>query len=395
MRILLLHNYYQQSGGEDRVFEAESNLLSERGHEVIRFTRSNDEIKNRFPGRSLADAVWNRGVAAELRVLLREKRPDLAHVHNVFSVLSPAVYHVLHDAGVPVVQTLHNLRFACPNARLMRGGKECRECLGRAWPWPGIMYRCYQGRLASSLGMVTVLAAHRLLRTWTRKIDLYLAPSDYVRREAVKAGLNDDRIMVKPHFVSDPVRPSVSDGGYALFAGRLEREKGVLELIDAWRQLPGFRLRIAGDGDLRTVVQARLREQGMPHVELLGWLSDGDLEHEIAQARFLVMPSLGPESFGLSVARAYSYGVPVLASPAGALREAVRSDETGLVVDVTAPADMATAARRLYTDDALRARLSYEARQTYVRLYSVAEAHRAMMNAYARASGHEFTATNG
>lgn len=382
MRVLVLHNYYQQSGGEDRVFESETALLEAQGHEVIRVVGSNAEITGQSPIKVLCNALWNRSVADELRRLIKDHRPDIAHVHNVFSVLSPAVYHVLHNAGIPVVQTLHNYRLACPNARFMREGLDCTLCRGQTLAWPAIRYRCYQASFLSSIGMAATLTLHRLMKTWTRCVDLYMAPSNFVKHQMMASGLPASRIIMKPHFIADPGETSRQDRSYALFLGRLEQEKGILELINAWRHLPGFPLHIAGDGPLRSIIENKLKDPALGHVSLLGWMPRPEIETQLSHARFVVVPSLWKECFGLSAIEAFSYGIPVLASPNGSLPEIVQNRQNGFIVDPNNVSELVSRARSLYEDTPLWTKMAEGARKDYLSLYSPMIGYKALMDAY-------------
>src|SRR5215210_2840109 len=118
MRVLLLHNRYQQPGGEDQVFTAEGDLLEAYGHEVVRYATHNDRVKSKNPVTLAATTVWNQAVYRELGALIRRKRPQVAHFHNTFPLISPAAYYAARAERVPVVQTLHNYRLICPNSLL-------------------------------------------------------------------------------------------------------------------------------------------------------------------------------------------------------------------------------------------------------------------------------------
>lgn len=382
MRILILHNHYQQPGGEDRVVEAEADWLASAGHEVTLFVRHNSELAMGSGLSNFANALWNRSISKDLRHVIRETAPDVAHVHNVFSVLSPAVYHVLRQAGIPVVQTLHNFRLACPSARLLRNGRACVLCRGQRVAWPAVRYRCYQSRLSSSVALVAVLALHRFLRTWVRGIDLYLAPSNYVRNQLIPAGLPPERVVVKPHGVVDPGPSSGPGEGYALFIGRLEAEKGIRELLAAWRLLPGYPLRVVGDGPLEAEVQSNLSDPAMRHVSFLGRLPREATDLHLKKAAFLVIPSLGPESFGLTAVEAFSHGIPALAAGAGALPEIVRDGVNGLVADPCDTARFAVQAKRLFDEPILRDRLGCQARADYLGTYTPDRCGKALLAAY-------------
>src|SRR6516165_6259206 len=147
MKILLTHNSYQQAGGEDAVVAAEAALLAERGHEVITYRRSNEELNGEgLIGQAVAGlrTTWSSRSYREIAQLLKKDKPDIAHFHNTFPLISPAVYYACEEIGVPVVQTLHNYRLLCPASTFLRDGKVCEECLRLPVAWPGIAHGCYR-----------------------------------------------------------------------------------------------------------------------------------------------------------------------------------------------------------------------------------------------------------
>jgi glycosyltransferase involved in cell wall biosynthesis len=248
-----------------------------------------------------------------------------------------------------------------------------------------MVWRCYQDRLASSVAMGVVLGAHNIMRTWWKWIDLYVFPSDFARRQLVSAGLPADRMVVKPHFVEDP--GSVSDGsGGALFLGRLEVEKGVLELIETWRWVRGCQLEIIGDGPLKATVQSRLKDPELSHVALTGWLRQEEVASRLSSARLVAVPSLGDESFGLPVIEAFSHGVPVLASSRGALPELVQEGVNGVIADPLDAKGMAQRVCAVVDQPSQWRRLAEGARQSYLHRYGVESAYRTLMDLYERAT---------
>src|SRR4030088_2078784 len=138
VKILVVHNAYQQRGGEDSVVRAEARLLGMNGHAVVRYERHNDELRGRGALGEIGAAVgtvWSSRSFREVRELIGKERPDVAHFHNTFPLISPSAYYACARSGVPVVQTLHNYRLWCPAAKFLRDGKVCEACLGRnAWP---------------------------------------------------------------------------------------------------------------------------------------------------------------------------------------------------------------------------------------------------------------------
>src|SRR5580693_9736958 len=126
MDILLVHNHYQQAGGEDGVFASEARSLAVHGHRVILHEKFNDTIRSRSRLAVALGTAWNPGAYREMRSLIRKERPQLLHAHNTFPLLSPSIYYAARAEQVPVVQTLHNYRLLCPNATLFRDGQVCQ-----------------------------------------------------------------------------------------------------------------------------------------------------------------------------------------------------------------------------------------------------------------------------
>src|SRR5438093_465009 len=194
---LLVHNRYQQAGGEDTVFAAEAEMLRRCGHRVIQYTRRNDEIDTaRWLTRVhlAARTIWARDSYRAVRELVRRERPQVAHFHNTFPLISPSGYYACHDAGVPVVQTLHNYRLLCPVATFLRDGKICEACLGRSVPWPGVLYGCYRSSRAATAVVAAMLAFHRSRNTWTGQVDYYIALTEFSRQKFIQGGLPADRM---------------------------------------------------------------------------------------------------------------------------------------------------------------------------------------------------------
>ena len=144
MKILLCHNHYQLRGGEDEVFDDEARLLEQHGHTVVRYTVHNDDIHGMSSWRVAARTFWSRPAYREIERLIRAEGPVVMHCTNTVPLISPSVYAAARDAGVAVVQALHNYRLLCPNALLMRDGRVCEDCLGKAIAWPAVRHRCYR-----------------------------------------------------------------------------------------------------------------------------------------------------------------------------------------------------------------------------------------------------------
>lgn len=334
MKVLLVHNRYRYAGGEDEVFYREAQLLRSKGHEVLEYTRDNVEIEDTgiLSKAQLAfQTAWARDTHRELRALLLREKPDVAHFHNTFPLVSPSALYACSATATPVVLGLHNARLLCPAGTLYREGRVCQDCVGRSVPWPGILHSCYRNSTSQTAVVAGMMTLHRLLRTWRTKVHAYIAFTEFFREKFIAAGLPSERIFLKPHFLlSDPgLRQQESE--YALYVGRLVPEKGISTLLKAWKLLgKGLPLRIVGDGPERTTLERAKEEAALSNISFDGWLTSAQLQSVMKRAAFLVFPSECYEAFGLGVIEAFACGVPVIASRLGGLLEIVESGKTGL-----------------------------------------------------------------
>ncbi len=321
--VLVVHNTYQQRGGEDAVVEAEVSLLRQNGHPVHEYRRSNDDIKQMASASAALQAVWSRRTIRDVTALIQAQRPALVHVHNSFPLVSPSVYWVAAQHGLPLVQTLHNFRLICPQAMLLRDGKVCEDCVGHV-PWRAVQHACYRGSTAQSLVAAGVLQSHRLLGTWQHKVTRYIALNDFCRERFIAGGLPAERIHVKPNFIDLPPAAPQPRSGF-LFVGRLSAEKGLKTLVEAMRQThSACRLSVIGSGPEAG------QFEGQARIEYLGQQPRNQVIEAMRSATAVVVPSIWYEAFPLVIVEAQACGTPVICSRIGAMPSLVTHGETGL-----------------------------------------------------------------
>lgn len=392
MRILVVHNHYQQRGGEDAVVADETRLLAARGHEVIRFTAHNDEVAGLSRGALALRTVWSRPAYRALRQVIARERPAVAHVHNTLPLLSPSVYYAASAERLPVVQTLHNYRLMCPAAVCYRDGHVCTDCVGKAVAWPAVQHACYRNDRPASAVVTAMLATHRALGTWRRQPAVYIALTELARRMFVEAGLPADKLMVKPNFVDPDPGIGAGAGGYALFVGRLSAEKGIGTLLEGWRLLGNrLPLRIVGDGPLAPAVAEAAGT--LPGVSWLGEQPPAAVAALLRDATCLVFPSECYETFGRVIAESFATATPVVAAGHGAAAELVTDGVTGLHFRPGDPADLAARVRQLAASPEERGQLRAAARRAYETRFTAEANYRLLMDIYARAgaAGHHGT----
>lgn len=333
IRILVVHDSYQQRGGEDNVVDSEVTLLRTYGHQVEVYRRHNDEVGGMSKVALALQTVWSPRTVADVSGIISQFRPDVIHSHNTFPLVSPSLYWAASKAHVPVVQTLHNFRLVCLQAMLLRDGHICEDCLGR-FPWRGVVRRCYRRSAPQSATVAVMVGVHRVLGTYRHKVARYIALTDFSRRKFVEGGLPADRIAVKPHFVDVPPRAELQRVG-GLFVGRLSHEKGIDVLLGAITHSPGLTIRVVGSGP-----EAR-QLAFHPNIILLGWKAWRDMLEEMYHAAYLVLPSLCYENFPLAIVEAYACGLPVIASRSGAMAELIEDGRTGLLCEPGSAYDLA------------------------------------------------------
>ena len=381
MNITILHNAYQQAGGEDVVVKAEVELLIDAGHNVHL-----EEVSN-FAIRSPLDKVGTflrapydssrRNWALEL---FTHTQPDIVHVHNFFPLLTLAVHDAARQYGAGVVQTLHNYRVICAAATLLREGKPCEACIGGSRHW-GVLHRCYRGSIGGSLAVTRMQERiHRRPDTWQRHVDCFIALTEFARAKFAAAGLPAERIVVKPNFASTRQQQNHARNG-GLYVGRLAPEKGVGTLLAAWSSLPDVPLTIVGDGPEREALTAA----APPNVRFLGSLPSAGVAELMDRSAFLIVPSHWYEGFPMVVVEAFAAGLPVLASQLGALAEIVSDGINGRHFLPSDGSSLAGTVRETLREPGLLVRLGEGARQTFAARYTPADNLKQLEAIYSRA----------
>lgn len=380
MRVLLAHNSYQQSGGEDAVVANERALLAGAGCDVDLLHIHNDEISSFW--HKLSTTIHLTGSARGKQLMARaieRFRPDVVHVHNFFPLLTASVYDACRDAGVPVVQTLHNYRLTCAGAMLFRDGGPCEDCVHGS-PYQAVLHGCYRGSRAGSLAVARMIEVHRRNNTWNERVDRFIALTRFAKGRYVAAGIEPARIAVKPNFVPDPGR--MLPGAHpprsgALFVARLAPEKGLDTLLKTWQGL-SLPLTIIGDGPLKEVAVAGSGGS----ITYLGKQTALEVQAAMRRAAFLVMPSESYETFGMVSVEAFANGLPVIASRLGAMAEIIEDGRTGLLFTPGDAADLAAKVTAAAAQPDLLRALGQEARACYEARYTPQVNLRSLMAIY-------------
>lgn len=388
MKVLIVHNEYRYPGGEEVVVAQERSLLERAGHQVVSYRRTNWETESDVGLRQIGlikTIVWAKDSREEMARLLEREKPQVVHVHNTFMVISPSIYSACREAGVPVVQTLHNFRLFCPAAFYYRDGRVCEDCSDHSL-WRGIWHACYRESRSTTAAVALMLKFHRMSNTWNQAIEAYIALTGFARGRFIAAGLPEEKLAVKPNFMHpDPGMPT-APREYAMFAGRLSREKGVAILLAAWAKLRSrIPLMIAGDGPELTALQAQAAKLGLADVRFAGRLGREQTLTAMKGARFLLFPSVWYENFPMTIVESFACGTPVIASRLGAMEEIVREGQVGWNFAVGDPDDLAEKVEQVWNNSEQARCMSRQARQEYETRYTAEKNYSLLMEIYENA----------
>jgi glycosyltransferase involved in cell wall biosynthesis len=380
MKILQLHNRYQIVGGEEGVVQAEKQLLESQGHQVCLLEVTNDDLVGAKAKLGAAiGAIYSKASKQKVLEQLRSFQPNLVHVHNFFPLLSPSVYDACQEAGIPVVQTLHNYRLICPKAMLFREGKVCEACVGKAVAIEGIQSGCYRGSKAQTAVVAAMLSYHQWRGTWADRVTTYIALTEFQKQKLIEGGLPADKIQVKGNFVELPELKPLERENFVLFVGRLAEEKGVTDLIAAYRHSQSLGesnhllppLKIVGDGPLKAELMTEVEQAGLnDRITFLGRQEKSQVLHLMQLAQVLVFPSIWYEGFPLTLAEAFACGLPAIVPKLGSMAEIVQPDGTGFHFISRDVEDLARVIGGAVKDGDRLQRLSRQARKTYEQSYT-------------------------
>jgi glycosyltransferase involved in cell wall biosynthesis len=385
MKIAVVHNTYQLPGGEDAVVAAETKLLESRGHKIVRYFRSNDEIASMSRPKQLfmvKNLIHSGRSKAELYALLHSEKPDIVHVHNTFMTISPSVFEACQDAGIPVVQTLHNYRLLCPAWSLSRNGMVCEECMDHTL-WRSVWHGCYRNSKLMTTAVALMLQVHRMKGTWNELVDGYVALTNFARDKFVEGGLPKSVIHVKPNFLEDDPGRHRQAGSFMLFIGRLSPEKGLRVLLDGWKKLrTSIPLVIMGDGPLRESLEAEVVAGSTAGITFTGWKGRREILDAIKQASAVVLPSVWYEGFPMTVVEAFACGTPVICSRLGGLAEIVADGLTGLHFRPGDADDLASKVDWALQQPAAMSAMGRAARNEFEKKYTAATNYRQLLQIY-------------
>jgi glycosyltransferase involved in cell wall biosynthesis len=313
LKILQIHNSYIYYGGEDSVVNEEAKILKKNGHEVILLLRDNKKelltLKDKF--KTLLNLSYSKDSLKILdQKLLEIGKPDIVHVHNTFPLWSYSIFELLNEKNIPVIMTLHNYRLIW-------------DTLG-VWDNNYLNYGCYKNSKIKTLFISRLLNRKKNL---LNKIDKFITLTEFTKQKFIEANVPVDKLIIKPNFLSKKIIEiqNIDTKQNAIFASRISKEKGILTLLKAWKNIP-IKIKIFGDGHL-----FKKLKKNNHNVEFYGNCSIDRIGEEIKNSKFLIFPSEWYEPMGMTILEAFRAGTLVLASNIGSIPSIIKDGYNGIL----------------------------------------------------------------
>ena len=338
-KILIVHNFYQQPGGEDTVFRNEKKLLEDNGHEVITYTRDNSELKGNIFKKILLPfiTIFNPKTYFDIKKIIKDKNIDIVHVHNTLCLISPAVFYAALKMKTPVIQTLHNFRMQCANALFYRDGHICEDCVKNGLVC-ALKYKCYRNSFFQTLAIVLMLKIYRFVGIY-KKVN-FICLTEFNKSKLLlnkKHIVDEDKVFVKPNFVFDNNNNgnltkelsekdyNSNDRGYYLFVGRLDEIKGVDIVLEAFSKMQDRELHVIGSGGEDYIKEF----SKYSNIKFLRQLPHNEVMNEMKKGKALIFPSKLFEGNPMTIIESYENGLPVVSSDVGNVKDMVKNEITG------------------------------------------------------------------
>lgn len=385
MKILLIHTYYQQSGGEDTVFQQEYSLLAEDNIvEKISF-QNKKGLKGMI---QFLFSIWNIYAAIKVRKKIKLFQPDIIHLHNWHYASGPLIIRTIKKKKIPLIITLHNYRLICPSGILMHKGIIYTKSINKRFPYQAIKDKVFRDSLFQTFWVAFIVWFHKILSTWNMP-QKYIALTDFAKILFTESSIRIDknRFIVKPNFSENPLLECNLKKSDFLFIGRISEEKGIRCLLEAFKKVH-YTIKIGGEGPL--VNEVILAGKEHPNIQYLGKLEKALVVYYMQNSSILVFPSIWYEGMPMTIIEALALGTPVLASNLGAMTSMIQNEYNGLLFESNNSSDLCTKINEWQNKKQDEKEIFYKnAYSTYIKKYSPQINKKLLINIYQKTINHE------
>jgi len=332
VKILLCHNYYQNRGGEDIVFDTEKELLIENSYKILEYSKNSSDVNNMFnKAVTFLGSLFSLKTYIEVGRIIKKEKPDIAHVHNIFPVISPSIYYVLKNNNIKIIQTIHNYRFYCSNGLSLKDNRICSKCENVSIK--NIFNICSKNKKLYDLLLSVIIYFMRKLKVYS-KVDYFIAPSKFIKNKLIKFGIGKEKIILKRNLIK--INKKFTDrekqsSKYFTFIGRLSEEKGIIRLIEIFKKEKEIELKIIGNGPLKEYINNIIKNEKIGNIEISGFIEGKKKYSIISNSMANIIPSICYENCPVVLIECLSMGVPVVVNNIGALPEFIKDGYNGYI----------------------------------------------------------------
>lgn len=406
MEVLFLNNFFTDFGGAEKVMFRTAELLQEKGDKVHFFctdrkpyTIENYEYTKYFTEyinfsnfsaikklTTLPKSFYNREAEKNLNLLLKEIKPDVVHNNCLIYNLTPSVLNTCAKHDLPIVMTMHDCGLLCPAITFIKKNRSycnTHDCItGNTIHC--ITNNCFQNNFFKSI-IAAMEFKYRQFHKLYDKISYFICPTEAIRELALKAKIPASKLVVLEHFIDINTTPNYDNKNYFLYVGRLSKEKGIITLLNAMKNLPDIELHIVGKGEEEENIKNEINRLNLKNIKLLGYKSGDELKNEYKNCIASVVPSTAFEMFGLIIIEAFRYGKPVIGTDIGGIAKIIDHDKNGFLVPVDNTKDLTEAINKLYNNPELIKEFGKNAREKVEQFYSPDVHYEKLMNIYIQA----------
>lgn len=364
MKVLMITNRLYPFGGAETYAYSVGESLKNEGHIVEYFgiDYKYDSFRNNYgiyakKSHTPFSIVRSKGNCSRLSKLLDLFKPDIVHLHLIYFTLTPAIIYTIKQHNIPIIQTIHDSKWICPNYQLFIPNKKkaCHECID------GHFFRCVKNRCFKNSYILSALAYIESRYYQDKKvmslIDRFIFPSTFMRDLHQKYGLETEKCITLCNFsrisLEDERKNNQSEfGKYVLYFGRLSKEKGMDNLLRICDILKNIKFVIAGEGDYSSLFKKK------QNCVVVGFKNGRDLLDLITQSICTVYPSIWYENCPLSVIESLTLGVPVVASNIGGIPDLISDGQDGFLIDCDNVELFAKKIENIYYDVNMRENMS-------------------------------------
>lgn len=398
MKILMVNKFHYLKGGSEKYYFELAELLKQKGHQIAFFSMKNEknlktEAKEYFvdeidlnKGNKLKalDVIYSKDNKKKMEKALKEFEPDIVHINNFQRQLSASIIDAIKEKNIPIVFTAHDVQAICPAITMLDNDKNiCEKCMGGKYI-NCINKKCNKGSTLKSIIGAIEGNYYRRHKIYTKKIDMIITPSEFYKEKLVQDGIKENKIKSMHNFINiKQYDIPIEDDGYALYIGRLSKEKGILNLIKAFEKIENGKLYIAGDGpEKENIIQFIRKNNLQEKIELLGFLDKEQVKEKISKCRFVVVPSIWYENCPYSIIETLSIGKPVIGAKIGGIPELVRDNESGLLYQFDSIDELSTKMKVLFEDKELAQKLGENAKKMSIKEFSKEKYYNELLGIY-------------